>query len=128
MSVGVAKAADRDTLQRFVKERVTVRTTVHTDDPAVCKGMADTHHEAVNHSVGEYAHGMAHMNGMESLWPMLKRACHGTFHHLSGKHPDHYTREFAERPNARDLDTIAQMSTLAWGMVGKRLQCRESVA
>ena len=105
-----------------------MRATVCTDDPAACKGMADTRHEAVNHSVGEYARGMAHMNGMESLWPTLKRACHGTFHHLSGKHPDHYTREFVGRPNARDLDTIAQMSTLAWGMVGKRLQRRESVA
>lgn len=106
-----------------------MKATVCTDDPAACKGMADTRHEAVNHSVGEYAHGMAHMNGMESLWPMRKRACHGTFHHLSGKHPDHHARESVGRYyNARDLDTIAQMSTLAWGMVGKRLQCREFVA
>lgn len=105
-----------------------MRATVYTDDPAACKGMADTRHEAVNHSVGEYAHGMAHTNGMESLWPMLKRACHGTFHHLSGEHPDHYTREFAGRHNARNLDTIAQTFTLARSMVGKRLQCRELMA
>ena len=105
-----------------------MRATVYTDDPAACKGIADTRHEAVNHSVGEYAHGMAHTNGMESLWPMLKRACHGTFHHLSRKHPDHYTQEFAGQHNARNLDTIAQMSTLARDMVGKRLQCRELMA
>lgn len=105
-----------------------MRATVYTDDPAACKGMVDTRHEAVNHSVGEYAHGMAHTNGMESLWPMLKRACHGTFHHLSGKHPDHYTREFARRHNARNLDTIAQTFTLARSMVGKRLQYKELVA
>ena len=59
---------------------------------------------------------------------MRKCACHGTFHHLSGKHPDHSAREFAGRHNVRNLDTIAQMSTLARGMVGKRLQCRELVA
>ena len=29
---------------------------------------------------------MAHTNGIESFWSMLKRSCHGTFHYLSAKH------------------------------------------
>ena len=53
---------------------------------------------------------------------MLKRGYHGTFHHLSEKHLDRYVREFAGRHNVRDLDTVAQMSMLVRGMVGKRLR------
>ena len=71
---------------------------------------------------GEYVRGQAHTNGIESFWSMLKRGYHGTFHHLSEKDLDRYVREFAGRHNVRDLDTIAQMSMLVRGMVGKRLR------
>ena len=36
--------------------------------------MVDFEHEAVKHSVGEYVRDMAHTNGIESFWSMLKRA------------------------------------------------------
>ena len=38
-------------------------------------------HEAVKHSVGEYVRGMAHTNGIESFWSLLKRGYYGTYHH-----------------------------------------------
>ena len=85
-------------------------------------------HESVTHSAGEYVNGMAHVNGMESFWSMLKRGYHGTYHHMSAKHLDRYVREFAGRHNVRDLDTIVQMSTLARGMVGKRLKYTDLTA
>ena len=59
---------------------------------------------------------------------MLKRGYQGTFHHLSEKHLDRYVAEFAGRHNIRDLDTVAQMASLARGIVGKRLTYRELVA
>ena len=59
---------------------------------------------------------------------MLKHGYHGTFHHLSEKHLNRYVREFAGRHNIRDLDTVMQMSTLARGMVGKRLKYRDLIA
>ena len=37
----------------------------------------------MNHSAGEYVRGMAHTNGVESFWSMLKRGYQGTFHHFS---------------------------------------------
>ena len=40
-------------------------------------------HESVRHSVGEYVSGMAHTNGIESFWSMLKRAHKGTYHKIS---------------------------------------------
>ena len=85
-------------------------------------------HEAVNHSHGKYVRGDASVNGMEAFWSMFKRGYQGTYHHLSGKHLDRYVREFAGRNNMRDLDTVDQMSSLARGMVGKRLMYRDLIA
>ena len=39
-----------------------------------------------------------------------------------------YVSEFAGRHNARPLDTIDQMTAIAQGLVGKRLQYKELVA
>ena len=47
----------------------------YTDDAAAYKGIPFDH-MSVRHSVGEYVDGMAHTNGIESFWSMLKRA-HG---------------------------------------------------
>ena len=85
-------------------------------------------HESVRHSTGEYVKDRAHTNGIESFWSMLKRAHKGTFHKMSAKHLQRYVNEFSGRQNIRDLDTIAQMSILAHGMVGKRLTYRELIA
>ena len=46
----------------------------------MCRGLPP--HEVVNHSVSECVHGIAHTNGMEWFWSMLKRAHMGTFHKL----------------------------------------------
>ena len=67
-------------------------------------------HEAVNHKVGEYVRGMAHTNGLESFWSMLKRAHMGTFHKLSPKHLPRYVAEFrgqAQHPQSRNAGADA---------------------
>ena len=84
-------------------------------------------HETVKHSVGEYVDGMAHTNGIESFWSMLKRGYHGTYHHMSAKHLNRYVGEFAGRHNQRPLDTINQMANMAEGMVGKQLRYQDLV-
>ena len=94
--------------------------TVYTDGEAAYRGVARKH-EVVKHSVGEYVRGMAHTNGMESFWSMLKRAHTGTFHKLSPKHLDRYVQEFAGKHNIRDLDTIAQMHDTVSRLIGRRL-------
>ena len=127
VSAAVVKGTDAETLQGFVADHAAQGATVYTDDAAAYKGMP-FEHESVRHSVGEYVNGMAHTNGIESFWALLKRGYHGTFHHMSEKHLGRYVQEFAGRNNIRDLDTIDQMAWLARGMVGKRLQYRELVA
>lgn len=123
----VVEGTDSDTLQGFVEDRTDKGATVYTDEHTAYKGMA-FHHESVKHSVGEYVRDQAHVNGMESFWSLLKRGYHGTFHHLSKKHLDRYVQEFSGRHNIRDLDTVAQMTVLARGMIGKRLRYKDLIA
>ena len=66
---------------------------VYTDDAAVYEGIPNPH-ESVKHSASEYVNGMAHTNGIESFWSMLKRAHKGTFHKISPKHLQRYVSEF----------------------------------
>ena len=84
-------------------------------------------HETVRHSVGEYVDGMAHTNGIESFWALLKRGYHGTYHHMSEKHLNRYVTEFSGRNNERNRDTLDQMQLIVVGMVGKRLRYRDLV-
>lgn len=71
---------------------------------------------------------MAHTNGMESFWPMLKRGYTGTYHLISPKHLHRYVDEFAGRHNMRPLDTADQMRQVVVQFAGKRLPYREFVA
>jgi len=77
---------------------------------------------------GEYVRGMAHTNGVESFWAMLRRAYHGTYHKISPKHLQRYINEFAGRHNLRPLDTIDQIHHVVAGMVGRRLTYRNLTA
>ena len=85
-------------------------------------------HETMNHSAGEHVRGMAHTNGVESFWSMLKRGYQGTFHHFSEKHLDRYVGEFDGRHNDREADTIDMMGGMARGVAGKRLRYCDLVA
>ena len=86
-------------------------------------------HEAVKHSVGEYVRDMAHSNGMESFWSMLKRGYIGTFHHhFSEKHTGRHDSEISGRHNIREHDTLEQMAQIVDGMVHKRLKYRDLVS
>ena len=71
---------------------------------------------------------MAHTNGVESFWAMLKRGYQGTYHKMSRKHLHRYVNEFAGRHNIRDMDTIAQMAFIVLSMVGKRLKYSDLTA
>ena len=90
----VIKNTDAETLQKFVADSAAKGATVYTDDAKAYKGMPFDH-ESVRHSVGEYVRDMAHTNGIESFWAMLKRAHKGVYHKISAKHLHRYVDEFA---------------------------------
>ena len=85
VSAAVVGNTDAKTLQGFVGEHAVKGATVYTDDHGGYHGMPFKH-EIVKHSVSEYVNGMAHTNGIESFWALLKRGYHGTYHHMSEKH------------------------------------------
>ena len=71
---------------------------------------------------------MAHTNGIESFWSVLKRAHKGTFHKISPKPLQRYVEEFASKHNSLGADTLVQMRDLVAALVGRNLLYREPVA
>ena len=124
----VVSNTDSETLQGFLRDSVSAGAKVYTDDAPVYDNMPDFEHESVKHSVAEYVRGMAHTNGVESFWSMLKRAHKGTFHNLSAKHLQRYVNEFVGRHNQRESDTLDQMQAMVRGMDQKRLKYADLVA
>ena len=61
-------------------------------------------HQTVTHSVGQYVDGLAHTNGTESRWLMLRRGYHGVYHQMSFEHLQRYADEFSYGYNLRHLD------------------------
>lgn len=123
----VVSSVDIVTLHGFVHDTTVPGAQLYTDDYPAYKGIR-MRHETVKHSVGEFVRDMAHTNGIESFWSMLKRGCVGTYHQISPKHLHRYICEFAGRHNVRRLDTIEQMGELARGMSGRRLRYVDLVA
>ena len=123
------EATDTPNVAGFVAENARIGAKVYTDDAKVY-GALDPwfDREAVNHSVSEYVRGMAHTNGMESFWSMLKRGYQGTYHHFSEKHLQRYVNALSGHLNTRPADTLDQMAATVAGMIGKRLRYRGLVA
>ncbi len=119
-----------DSLIGMVSDHAEKGTLVLTDEakgylPLRKKGYG---HRAVKHSVGQYVDGMAHTNGIESFWSLLKRGYHGTYHQMSPEHLHRYVAEFQHRHNERPFDTIIQMERVVKDMDGKRLTYEELIA
>ena len=120
---------DAQHLSGFVFDRAKIGAKVFTDESRAYNWLDPWFdREAVNHSVSEYVRGMAHTNGMESFWSLLKRGYQGTYHYISEKHLQRYVNEFAGRHNTRPADTLDQMAATVSGMVGKRLRYADLIA
>ncbi len=120
----VVSSTCKDTLQGFVDDMTDPDTVVYTDDAQAYQGIPNPH-ETVKHSVSEYVNGMAHTNGIESFWSMLKRAHKGTFHKISPKHLQRYVSEFEGNHNIRHSGTLDQMRDTVARMVGRNLLLRD---
>ena len=115
---------DAETLVSFVEETVVPGTTVYTDDARAYGPLKRRyHHDSVKHSLSEYVRGDVHTNGIESVWSVLKRSIHGTWHHVSPKHLAKYVNEATFRLNEGncEVDTLDRMESLASQIGNKRL-------
>ena len=123
VSAAVVARTDQVTLQGFVRRNTEQDAQVFTDDHGAYHGLPN--HQSVQHSVGMYVDGMAHTNGIESFWSLLKRGYHGTYHRMDKEHLGRYVNEFSGRHNQREKDTLDQMAAITRGLVGKRLRYRD---
>lgn len=112
-----------DTLKTFIRDNAKSGSTVVTDQHAGYIGLGSEgyHHLSVNHSVGEYVRDMAHTNGIESFWALLKRGHYGIFHYMSKKHLHRYVNEFAFRQNMKDAGTLGFIDATISRMSGRRI-------
>lgn len=79
---------------------------------------------AISTALGE----LAHTDGIESFWTVLKRARHDTYRYLSKKHLHRIESQFAGKHNPRKYNTNDQMAMVVRGMVGKRLKYKDLIA
>lgn len=123
---------DRLTLMTEIQQTVQLGSTIYTDDHAAYHRLSAKgyQHERLNHSANEYVKGLAHTNGIESVWAVFKRGLDGTFHQVSTKHLDRYVNEFAFRLNEGNcqVDTEDRMVALFGKMPGKRVTYRALTA
>jgi len=89
--------------------------------------MNEYEHFSVNHSAKEYVNGMAHVNSIESVWALLKRGYHGTFHNFTVKHLQRYVDEFSFRLNEGKCarHTMDRVDSLFDKAIGMRLTYKE---
>ena len=129
-----AERTDAATLVPLVEKSVEKGATVYTDDAAAYGALPSVvnqyAHATVAHSKGEYVRGDIHTNGIESVWAVLKRSIHGTWHHVSPKHLEKYVNEASFRLNEGncEVDTLDRMEALVKQMDGARLPWRELIA
>ena len=122
----VMRSTNTEDMQVFVCYHFDAGAMLYTDEAVACKRMPEYDHQAVDLAVFEYVRDMAHTDGIESFWVLLKRGYHGTFHRISEKHLHRYVAEFATRHNMRPQDTIDMVGDTMARMVGKRLTCNET--
>ncbi len=122
VSARVIETTDKPELQGFVRDTAApggpstpTRTDLYTIPE--CPN-STTKRQALGQRVRR---DMAHTNGIESFWAMLKHGYQGTFLHFSEKHMQRYVNEFALQQGLREHDTIDLMGALVARMIGRCL-------
>ncbi len=114
-------SAHKSVLHGYIAENVAVGSTVITDELPTYKGLSGYSHITVNHSVGEFVREMAHTNGIESFWALLKRGYYGIYHYMSAKHLHRYVGEFSFRYHTAKVGALEFMSATILRAEGLRL-------
>lgn len=120
-----------ETLEREIRANVELGATIYTDEHAGYRNLApDYQHSAVKHSAKEYVNQMAHTNGIESVWAVMKRGYEGVYHHWSFKHMARYVNEFTFRLNEGNvlIPTMERLASMVKSAVGKRLTYQQLIA
>ena len=110
-------------IRAAVRNNVSAGSMLMTDEHASYRGIPEYAHHVVNHSAKQFVDGMAHTNGIESVWAVLKRGFYGVYHSFSEKHLQRYVDEFAYRLNEGNckVHILDRIDALLRRTVGKRI-------
>ncbi len=124
-SVHVASLSSNRVRDILVKN-ADINSVLSTDEAVYYKrvGKEFKRHWTVNHSKGQYGHGMAHTNTIEGYFSIFKRGMRGVYQHCSENHLQRYLTEFDFRYSNReglDVDDESRAEIALKGFRGKRL-------
>jgi transposase-like protein len=127
----VVLSTDALTVQAEVNNAVKPGSVLFTDEHGAYQGLGQQfYHSVVNHSAKEFVNGMAHTNGIESVWAVLKRGFYGTYHSFSAKHLQRYIDEFSFRLNEGNVKhhTMTRIDSLLARTIGTRITYETLIA
>ncbi len=80
-------------------------------------------HKVIKHSAKEFVNGMAHTNGIKSVWAVAKHRHNGIYHNWMKKHCGVYINEFVFRLNDDNCasDVQDRLNSLFSKMTGKKI-------
>lgn len=114
--VKAVKNVKSSTLASFIRNYAKPGAEIHTDEYTSYMWLdaSEFVHNSVNHRRTYVKAGNIHVNGIENVWSLFKRAITGVFHKVSAKYLPLYLNEFAFRFNNRDqvclLDEVLKTS------------------
>jgi len=125
----VISTTDAETIHAVVRDSVSPGATLCTDEHRSYDGLDMYDHKVVNHSAKQFVDGMAHTNGIESVWAVLKRGFYGIYHSFSEKHLQRYVNEFTFRLNEGNckIPIVERIDALLEKSVGVRITYKELV-
>ena len=118
-----------DTIQAELNATIDDTASLFTNEHRSYQGNK-FHHKTVNHSAKQFVDGMAHTNGIESVWAVLKRGFYGIYHSFSQKHLQRYVDEFGFRLNEGNckIHTLERIDAFIDKTFGKRITYSELTA
>jgi transposase-like protein len=118
---GTVKHANGKNLKPIIRRNVSRDAIIMSDEFGAYKDLNKEFkdHQIVVHSRKEYVRGIAHTNGIESFWSMLKRGIYGIYHHVSRKHLDKYVDEFEFRCNSLHITDPRRFKLMLDNSIGR---------
>ncbi|OYX50933.1 MAG: IS1595 family transposase [Alphaproteobacteria bacterium 32-64-14] len=122
--------ADKETIDKIVRDNVHPETRLHTDEANVYKGVGKEFaaHETVTHAKDEYVRGDVTTNSVEGFFGVFKRGMKGVYQHCGEKYLARYVTEFEFRHNTRaklGFNDDDRATLAIKGAAGKRLVLRQ---
>lgn len=122
---------DQGTIQTLIQKNIAIGFTFYPTEVGTYTHLDGLFykHQSINHSAKQFVDGVAHTNGIESVWALLKCGFHCAYRHLSTKHTAKYAHEFSFRLNEGNSkkDALDCIASVIDGAFGRRLTCAELI-